>query len=311
MVLKNSYWITILCFMSAVFVYAQKQGYTENQLTNGNYDNRYASYNKAGNQIIFESNRDGHWQIYVMNINGTRQLRLISSKYNDRRPSWHPFKNMILFESDRKGYSEFYTYDLDTRELKRIPIPIKGNKLYGQFAPNGQEMIFNHKVDDNNFNIYMCNLKGKRLKKLVDNAHANLYPRFSSRGDAFVYFSRKDTQGETDEIYSYNIILKEDSRLTEWPTHNFVPTYSNDRNHIVYAQSMEGSKPEIFIMTKNGSSIHRITFNENSDTLPNWSPKDINLLITGERNGNYHICKILLKEPFEGTEKPFEVVTKD
>jgi len=30
--------------------------------------------------------------------------------------------------------------------------------------------------------------------------------------------------------------------------------------------------------------------------LPNWSPKDINLLITGKRQGYDQICKILLKE---------------
>lgn len=50
-------------------------------------------------------------------------------------------------------------------------------------------------------------------------------------------------------------------------------------------------------MTKDGNSPQRITFNNNGDTLPNWSPKDINLLITGFRNGSYQICKILLKEP--------------
>jgi len=302
---------TLLFFvLSITFSHAQKEGYKEVQLTNGNYDNRYASYNKDGDQIIFESNRDGHWQIYVMNISGSRQKRLITSEYNDRRPTWHPFDNKIMFESDRKGYTELYSYNLDTRRLKRIPVPIKGNKLYGQYAPNGQELIFNHKVGDNNFNIYRCNVKGKRLKKMVDNAYANLYPRYTSLGDAIVYFSRKHTKGEDDEIYSYNFTLKEDKRLTNWPTNNFAGTWSHAGNHIAYATSMENNRPEIYIMTKFGKSAHRVTFNDEGDTLPNWSPKDINLLVTGERNGNQHICKILLKEPLEGTLRPFVVGDK-
>lgn len=296
-----SFLILVLISMTS---FAQEKGYKEEQLTKGAHDNRYASYNKSGNRIIFESNRDGHWQIYLMDINGTRPKRLITSKYNDRRPTWHPSKNMILFESDRKGYSELYTYNIDTRQLKRIPIPIKGNKLYAQFAPNGQELVFNHKVRDNNFNIYICSIKGKRLKKILDNAYANLNPRYSSRGDAIAYFSRKHTKGEDDEIYTYNIILNKDARLTEWPTHNFAPTWSNGGNHIAYASSMENSESEIFIMTKFGKSAIQITFNDEIDTLPTWSPKDFNLLITGFRNGNYHICRVLLKEPIDDALRP-------
>jgi TolB protein len=59
---------------------------------------------------------------------------------------------------------------------------------------------------------------------------------------------------------------------------------------------MEVGKPEIFIMNKDGKSQRRITFNDETDTLPNWSPQDFNLLITGFRNGSFQICKILLKE---------------
>jgi TolB protein len=60
---------------------------------------------------------------------------------------------------------------------------------------------------------------------------------------------------------------------------------------------MEDSKAEIYVMNKDGKTKQRVTFNDVVDTLPTWSPKDINLLITGYRNGSYQICKILLKEP--------------
>ena len=275
---------------------AQNNGYQEEQLTNNNSDNRYASYNKDGEVIVFESNRDGIWQIYIMDVNGNKQERIINSSSNDRHPTWHPYKNIILFESDRTGINELYTYDLSDRTLKKIPIDLKGNKMFAQFAPNGKELVFNYKVRDNNYNIYIISLNGKRRKKIIDNAYENTYPRYTRRGDAIVYFSKKHTKNVNDEIYVHNIITNEDKRLTISTEDNNYATWSNNGARIAYSSTAESGNQEIFFMNKDGLSKRQITFNSGGSTLPNWSPKDINLLITGQRQGYEQICKILLKE---------------
>ena len=225
---------------------AQNNGYQEEQLTNNNSDNRYASYNKDGEVIVFESNRDGIWQIYIMDVNGNKQERIINSSSNDRHPTWHPYKNIILFESDRTGINELYTYDLSDRTLKKIPIDLKGNKMFAQFAPNGKELVFNYKVRDNNYNIYIISLNGKRRKKIIDNAYENTYPRYTRRGDAIVYFSKKHTKNVNDEIYVHNIITNEDKRLTISTEDNNYATWSNNGARIAYSSTAESGNQEIF-----------------------------------------------------------------
>lgn len=288
--------IVIVASIISTSIYAQDNGYQEVQLTNTNADNGYASYNKEGELIVFESNRNGNWQIYTMDIDGNSQQRLISSAANDRRPTWHPSKNMILFESDRTGINELYTYDLTTRQLDKVPIDLKGNKSYAQFAPNGKELVFDYKVRDNNYNIYIIGSNGKRRKKIVDNAYQNFYPRYTSRGDAILYFSRKHTKNVNDEVYVYNIILKKEKRLTVSEVDSNFATWSNNDARIAYSSITESGNQEIFFMNKDGLSKRQITFDSGGSTLPNWSPKDINLLITGKRQGHEQICKILLKE---------------
>ena len=83
----------------------------------------------------------------------------------------------------------------------KVPIDLRGNKMHAQFAPNGKELVFNYKVRDNNYNIYTISVNGKRLERIIANAFENTYPRFTPRGDAILYFSKKHTKNVNDEIY--------------------------------------------------------------------------------------------------------------
>jgi Tol biopolymer transport system component len=41
-----------------------------------------------GRRIVFQSNRTGNFQIYVMNVDGSDQVRLTHHRGNDYWPSW-------------------------------------------------------------------------------------------------------------------------------------------------------------------------------------------------------------------------------
>jgi len=42
-------------------------------------------------KIAFESYRDGNFEIYVMNADGSKQIRLTNNPAYDGFPSWSPF----------------------------------------------------------------------------------------------------------------------------------------------------------------------------------------------------------------------------
>ena len=44
-----------------------------------------------GSRIAFYSNRDGNFEIYVMNANGGHQRRLTHNSHYDADPAWSPF----------------------------------------------------------------------------------------------------------------------------------------------------------------------------------------------------------------------------
>jgi len=65
-------------------------------------------------QIAFSSNRDGNYEIYVMNADGSDQTRLTDNDDAlDREPSWSPDGDKIAFASNRDGNYEIYVMNAD------------------------------------------------------------------------------------------------------------------------------------------------------------------------------------------------------
>jgi len=56
-----------------------------------------------GTRIAFYSDRDGTFEIYVMNADGGGQTRLTNNPASDDSPSWSPDGTRIAFYPDRDG----------------------------------------------------------------------------------------------------------------------------------------------------------------------------------------------------------------
>lgn len=90
-----------------------------NQLTNLGH-NGFPLWSLVSNQVVFESTRDGLFQIYTMDPNGTHQVRLTTIGSN-RWPAWSPSGEIIAFMSDRdRGDWQIYVMDADGSHQMRI-----------------------------------------------------------------------------------------------------------------------------------------------------------------------------------------------
>jgi tetratricopeptide (TPR) repeat protein/pSer/pThr/pTyr-binding forkhead associated (FHA) protein len=56
-----------------------------------------------GSRIAFMSNRDGNWELYIMNDDGSGVRRLTNNAANDGLPTWSPDGRTIAFVSDQGG----------------------------------------------------------------------------------------------------------------------------------------------------------------------------------------------------------------
>ena len=67
-------------------------------------------------RIAFMSDRDWHWEIYVMDDDGGNQRNLTNNPGDDKYPSWSPDRKRIAFSSDRNdmgGNRQIYVMNAD------------------------------------------------------------------------------------------------------------------------------------------------------------------------------------------------------
>ena len=71
-------------------------------------------------RIAFDSNRNGNYEIYVMNADGTGQTKITNNSANDLVPAWSPDGSRIAFDSYRDGNFEIYVMNADGSGQTRI-----------------------------------------------------------------------------------------------------------------------------------------------------------------------------------------------
>ncbi|WP_298815282.1 TolB family protein [Chloroflexus sp.] len=77
-------------------------------LTNHSGSDRFARVSPDGRTIAFASDRNGNWEIYVMNVDGSNLRQLTNNVAVDDAPTWSPDGSQLAFASNRDGDFEIY-----------------------------------------------------------------------------------------------------------------------------------------------------------------------------------------------------------
>jgi WD40 repeat protein len=91
------------CWQDAcgIMVMHGDRSYPRQVAAGGNETNPEAS--PDGQQVAFMSRRDGNWEVYVVNLDGSGLQRLTRDPANDGLPAWSPDGRTLAFVSDRDG----------------------------------------------------------------------------------------------------------------------------------------------------------------------------------------------------------------
>jgi Tol biopolymer transport system component len=102
-----------------------------------------ASWSPDDRQMVFASNRDGKFQIYAMNADGTNVRRLTNNRAEESAPAWSPNGQDILFVSDRDGeHPALFTMAPDGSGQQRLVFSKRQDFCFPAWSLDGQTIAF-------------------------------------------------------------------------------------------------------------------------------------------------------------------------
>jgi dipeptidyl aminopeptidase/acylaminoacyl peptidase len=112
------------------------------QLTSNAGANFYPNWSPDGSRLAFNSNRDGDWDIYVMNADGSQVRQLVNAPGLDDKPQWSPDGTRIGFATTRSGTPQLLAVDVATgQETSLVAQPVSG--LNPAWSADGSRPAFN------------------------------------------------------------------------------------------------------------------------------------------------------------------------
>jgi len=162
------------------------------RLTNNPGSDGSPQWSPDGKKIVFQSDRDGNSEIYVMNADGSGVTRLTNNPAADGEASWSPDGRQIAFDSDRTGNAEVYVMRADgsgIKDLTNNPAIDVGP----DWSPDGKRIAYISASSDGHGQVYVMQADGSHPINL-SNSQTNDFTVTWSPDGAYLAFSR-DLEG--------------------------------------------------------------------------------------------------------------------
>ena len=145
---------------------ADKRGAGKNQinLTDHEAPDQRARWSPDGTAVVFQSKRDGNWEIYTVGIDGENLTRITENDKTDRNAEWSP--GGLVFESQRDGNYEIYRSDPDGNNQINLSNHEKSDQK-PIWSAKGRRILFESKRDGKR-EIYLVFADGAGLKNLTN-----------------------------------------------------------------------------------------------------------------------------------------------
>ena len=243
----------------------------------------------AQEKVVFESQRDGNNEIYLMDANGANQLRLTSNSFYDAEPAFSPFGEKIAFTSTRNGNAEIYVMNTDGSIVTNVTNN-PATDGHPSFSPDGKKIVF-ISTRGGHLGIWVMDVDGSNPLELMDGIGGN-EPEFSPDGTKIV-FSGTGTSGGDSEIWIMNADGTGRDNLTQNPdSQDTEPSFSPDGTKIVFTKHPKNGSSEILVMNVDGSNPVNLTNNPAPDSAAEFSGDGSRIFFTTFRDGQQEIYQM-------------------
>ena len=254
-------------------------------------------------KIVFESEREGNSDIYVIDPDGSSLQRLthtLGEKVRHWEAQWSPDRSKILFASNRHGGTfELYVMNADGSDIRRLTeTPGEGRSSWsGDWSPDGKQIVFNSNRDGvaeggRGYDIYVMAADGSDVRRLTREEGFEGTPAWSPDGKQIAF-------GFGPPGYPQIYVMDSDGGNVRRLTHAdglaaARPAWSPDGKKIAFMSTPHASVErdewrDIYVMNADGSNVERLTNSPGNHFHPVWSPDGKKIAFASNRDGQHGI----------------------
>ena len=257
----------------------------------GNQDSVTQTYSVAGNQppgdhgrIAFHTNRDGNYEVYTMDSDGSNPINLTNNPAVDEYAAVSPDGTKMVFDTNRNGNFEIYEMSLDGSNPTRLTNN-PANDFSAAYSPEGTKIAF-ETTRDGNYEIYTMNSDGSNPINLTNNPARETNVLYSPVGTKLAFSTNRDG---FPEVYTMNLDGSNPTNLTNTPCCSEVNiAYSPEGTKIAFSTNRNGNF-EVYVMNSDGSNPTNLTRNSAADVHPAFSRDGKQIAFSTNRDGNYEV----------------------
>ena len=227
--------------------------------------------------IAFQSDRDGHQELYVMDYDGRNQRRISGHKSTSGYSDWSPAGGAIAYMSYFAGTPGIYYVDIAT--WKKVPIYGEGTlNLSPSFSPDGPSIAFAHSRQSNG-DVFRCSRECQEPVRLTRSQAIDTNPSWSPDGQQLAFTSSRSGR---PNVYVMGLDGSNVRRISFEGDYNDGASWQPGGNHIAYA-SREGNKFRIVTTNLVDLKTRILTHGPDSYEEPSFSPDGRRILFTVRR----------------------------
>ena len=254
---------------------------------------RFANINPAwspdGTRLLFQSERSGGTDIYVMNADGTGLARLTDHPAADTHARWSPDGRQFVFDSERDGAWHIYLANADGSNVRRITTPDQARNgsagRHPDWSRDGTSLVFDSNRDDDD-EIYVSSLDGTKQQRVTTSPGRDGHPVWSPDSKRILFGSAR---AGNNEIFAVGRDGGTPVNLSRHAASDLGGKWSPDGTRIVFTSTRDGSE-DIFTMNADGSGAP-VNLMKHPDIVyeSDWSPDGRHIAFYSNRGGDFEI----------------------
>ena len=239
-----------------------------------------------GRWIVFESDRDGDFEIFVMSADGSGLKQLTRNTVPDRMPAWSPDGRRVRFTSGENGHSWFeVAVDGGTPRAFQP----EAENLDSVRSADAKVIAYTARTEDAPVDPHggpqalFVKVGHGMPRRVSPPGHAE-EPRLSPNGTLLVFEHRKGDDDLIDsKLYLLDVSKSVPARVLALGTN---PSWSPNGATILF-KTWDAKRKQLLIATvrPDGNALRRLT----PGVLPSWSHDGERILFMAERGGQWEI----------------------